>query len=179
MRVHTALWVELGSVELALAFAQKLRERGCRRITAYTPFAVPALEDVLGLERPRLLPALVLGAGLSGAALAYLIVWWTAAIDYPVDVGGRPLDSIPADIPLVFETGILSAALAAFILVVVFSGMPRLDEPVLVPGFERSSVDGFWIGLDGADPAWASDLADVARDTGALQVHELVEEVES
>jgi hypothetical protein len=172
------MWIELATAEVAVAVARRFRAAGVRRLQAYSPFEIVELEDLLELPRPRLLPYAVLAAGLSGVAVAYIIILWTNAIDYPLNVGGRPLNSVPTDIPLMFETGILFAGLTTFALFFLLSGMPRLDEPLTLEGFERTTLDRFWIGVDTLDPAWKPELADDARALGALRVHAVDKEVE-
>lgn len=156
--------VELASAEAAVQAARRLRKLGYERLDALTPFPIPELEGALGVRRSRL-PLLVLGAGLAGAALAFLVIWWTNARDYPIDVGGRPLDSLPTDVPIMFELMVLSAALAAFGSALVLSGLPRLHHPLFeVEGFERTSVDRFWILVEAAAeeiPSLSSELADL------------------
>lgn len=110
-------------------------------------------------------PWLVFGAGAAGAALGRLVLWWTNARDYPLDVGGRPLDSVPTDVPIMFELTVLFAALAAFGSALALSGLPRLHHPLFeLEGFERTAVDRFWILVDttSEEIAWlASELADL------------------
>ncbi len=146
---------EFSSPETILAAASALRELGFDRLEAYTPYPVPELEEKLGVRRTRI-PRAVLVAAASGCALAFLIMWFTNAIDYPLDVGGRPLDSLPADIPIMFETTVLLGSLTAFVSVFLLSGMPRLHHPVFeVEGLESASIDHFWLGID--DPRHVSD----------------------
>jgi hypothetical protein len=137
--------VELTSAEAVVAAAGRLRAMGYTALEAYTPFAIPELEAPLRIRRTRL-PWLVLAAGASGAAMAFVIMWWTNAHDYRIDVGGRPYDSIPSDIPIMFETCVLFAALTAFGAALLLSGLPRLHHRVFeIDGFERTSIDRFWI----------------------------------
>ena len=139
------LIAELDSPETAIATARRVRELGYGRLEAYVPFPISELDDALAIRRTRT-PYIVLLAGIAGAAIALLIQWWTNAWDYPLDVGGRPRFSIPTDIPIVFETTVLFAASAAFACVLLGARLPRLHDPVFdLPGFERTSIDRFWI----------------------------------
>ena len=162
------LVAEVDSPERAIVAALRARELGYARLEAYTPFPIAELDSALGIRRPRL-QLVVLGAGITGAALALLIQWWTNAVDYPLDVGGRPLFSIPTDIPIVFETTVLFAALAAFVSVFLAGRLPRLHDPVFdLPGFERTSVDRFWIvvgdAFSGADDTREEEVAELTRE---------------
>jgi hypothetical protein len=167
-----SLWAEFGTGDLAVTGARFLRNRGMKRLNAFTPYPLLELEDALGVKRPGLIPVLVLlGASLSGS-LAFLVIWWTAAVSYPLNVGGRPLNSIVADIPIVFELSVLGAALTAFGLCLVLSGMPRLSHPLeVLPGFERSSIDRFWIGVSDTAALDDPSLPEQLRQIGALRIH--------
>ncbi len=108
---------------------------------------MPELEVALGIKRTKI-PALVFLAGAAGASLAYLLLWWTNAYDYRLNVGGRPFNSIPADVPIMFETMVLFAGGTAFLAALVLSGLPRLHHRVFEePGFERTSIDRFWLSI--------------------------------
>lgn len=156
--------VELTSADAAVSVARRLRKLGYERLDALTPFPVPELEGALGVRRTRL-PLLVFGAGGAGAALAFLVIWWTNARDYPFDAGGRPLDSLPTDIPIMFELMVLCASFAAFGSALVLSGLPRLHHPLFeIDGFERTTVDRFWVLVDATSEEvgfLASELADL------------------
>jgi len=137
--------IELDSADALLAAAARLRELGYSSLEAYTPFPIPELDEVLELPRTKL-PWLALFAGASGGVLAFLVLWWTNAFDYPIDVGGRPLNSIPTHVPIIFESTVLLAALTAFGSALVLSGLPRLHHRVFeIDGFERTTIDRFWI----------------------------------
>lgn len=137
--------IELDSPDAVVAAAERLRELGYTALEAYTPFPIPELDEILAVPRTKL-PWLALAAGASGALLAYVVLSWTNAFDYRIDVGGRPYDSIPTHIPIMFETCVLLAALTAFGAALLLSGLPRLHHPVFeIDGFERTSVDRFWI----------------------------------
>src|SRR4051812_25982351 len=101
---------EFASPEEALAAAGALRAVGFARPDAYTPYPVPELDEALGVRRTRIPRAVFLAASF-GCVLAFTIMWWTNAVDYPLDVGARPLNSLPADIPIMFETTVLFGAL--------------------------------------------------------------------
>jgi hypothetical protein len=144
----------------------KLRELGFTRLESWSPYAVRGVVTRLPESR---VPWVMLVSGLTGALLAYLVQWWCNAVDYPLDVGGRPLNSIPAFIPIVFETAVLCAAVAGFASVIGFSRLPRLHHPMFtIDGFDRVSVDRFWLALDAADPRF--DPRDVTSETAVRDV---------
>jgi hypothetical protein len=143
---------EFASAEEILGAADALRGMGFVHLEAYTPYAIPELEAKLAIQRSRI-PRAVLAAAVLGCAVAYGILWFTSARDYPLNVGGRPLDSLPADVPIMFETTVLFGSLCAFLLVFLRSGLPRLHAPIFeVEGIQSASVDGFWLGIEGSAP---------------------------
>lgn len=168
-------WVfgEFGSPERLLEVARALRERGFVRLDAHTPFPVEGLAEVLELKSSRL-PVLGLLAGLGGAAGAYLVQWFTQAVDWPLNVGGRPLHSAPAFIPITFETGVLSAAGAVFLGLFVVCGLPRVTHPVFeLEAFRSASVDGFWISVAVEESTPPETVAEMLRTLGAAQVSQV------
>lgn len=94
----------------ALAAVRTARAQGLAVIDVYTPYPVHGMEDAMGLPRVRWLPRLCLAAGLLGAVLKLAYEFWTATINWPVNVGGKPWNSTPAFIPVTFEVMVLAAA---------------------------------------------------------------------
>lgn len=158
-----AMMAEFASGPALLAGIRALRDAGVSRLDAFTPYEVAGLEDLLGVRRSRL-TWIALAAGLLFGGGAYLLQWWINVVDYPLDIGGRPYHAAPAFIPITFEMTVLFASAAALISAIVLGGLPRLWHPVFeVDGFERASIDRFWLA------AFAGDAAlDRARDTAAL-----------
>ena len=149
----------------------RLQELGYTRLESWSPYPV---RGVVTRLPESIVPWIMLGSGLVGACLAYLVQWWCNAYDYPLDVGGRPYDSIPAYIPITFESGVLAAALAGFFAILGLAGLPRLYHPMFeVNGFGRASVDRFFIGIDAADPRYGEMREDGVREvleaSGALR----------
>ncbi len=141
-----------------------LRAVGLSHLDAYTPYEVEGVQATLGVRRSRL-SWIVLASGLFGAGAAYLLQWWINVIDYPLNIGGRPYHSSPAFIPITFEMGVLFAAGAALISAIVLGGLPRLWHPVFeVDGFERATIDRFWLAVNRGETA-----LDRARETSALE----------
>ena len=129
-----------------------LREAGCVRVDAYTPYPLEA-----GLLPQAATPVgwIMLLAGVIGASGGFFLQWF-AARDYPVNVGGRPLNSWPAFIPITFELTVLTAALVGVVTLFCLAGLPRLHHPVFTdPDFKRASQDRFFICLRADDPLYA------------------------
>ena len=162
---------EFTTPEAMIAAIVGLRDRGYRRLDAFSPYPVHGAEEAAGMRRSPL-DWIVFPLGLLGAGVAYLLQWYCNAYDYPLNVGGRPPHSAPAFIPITFEMGVLTAAVGGVITYFALTGLPELWSPVFeVEGFERASIDRFWVGVDARDPAF--DRAVVERafaDLGASRV---------
>lgn len=164
------LLAEFETPEALLGAALELRRRGYTELDAFTPYPVHGLESALGLRRSRL-TWMVFPLALGGAAAGYFVQWWCNAWDYPLNVGGRPPHSAPAFIPITFEMTVLTSALTGLIIFLVLSRLPALWGPVFdVEGFERASIDRFWLGIDAADPTLLRGRAERdLRELGALR----------
>ncbi len=144
---------EFSTPEALVAAARELRARGYRELDAFTPYPVHGLEQALGLRRSPL-NWLVLPFAAFGAGAGYLVQWLCNAVDYPLNVGGRPPNSAPAFIPVTFEMGVLAGSLAAIVILFGLCRLPELSNPLFaVDGFERASIDRFWLAIGEADPA--------------------------
>jgi hypothetical protein len=160
---------EFQSPEALVGAVARLKELGYTRLDAYTPFPVHQLDA--SLTRRSRIPLIMLVGGLSGAAIGYGIQWWCNAVDFPINVGGRPLASVPAFIPITFESGVLFASVLGFLALMWFCRLPRLYDSVFeADGFERATLDGFWITVDAADPVFDAAIRDDLMQLGALRV---------
>lgn len=145
------LVAEFETVEELTEAIKNMRGRGYRDLDAHMPF--PADEVIEALELPRSkVPLFVLIGGLVGMTVGYAIPYLTNVVDFPLNVGGRPDNAIPAFVPLVFETGVLFAATFGFFGYLWLCGLPRLWHPILeVEGFERHSTDRFFLNVESTD----------------------------
>ena len=144
--------VEFATPEALLAAAERVRDAGYSRWDAHAPFPVHGLNDAMGL-RPTRLPLLVFGAGLTGATVGLVMQWFTNALDYPFLISGKPLFSLPANIPVMFELTILFAALAAFVGMLAANDLPRPYHALFTSRrFRRATADRFFISVEAVDP---------------------------
>src|SRR5512143_832970 len=154
-----------------IAALRTLREAGETGLDAYSPYPLHGTSEALGLPRSRV-PALALTGGVLGAGAGYLMQWWMNAVDYPLNVGGRPLHSAPSWVPITFELGVLFASFFIFFGSLGFFGFPRPYHPVFeAEEFRRASVGTFWISVHvGADAARAPALQKRLEELGAMHV---------
>jgi hypothetical protein len=148
------------SVERLLGAIARLRALGYQKLDAFTPHPIKGLEEALGWRRSRL--DLVAGAaGLFGALFAFLVQCWLVGYLYPLDVGGRPPVSIPPFIVITFETMVLFASVGGFLALFWATRLPRLRHPLFaVTGFERVTLDRYWVGINAADDHFLPDVTE-------------------
>jgi hypothetical protein len=155
--------------------AARLRQLGYRAFEAYTPYPVEGLDRIIHPGPKRLLPRVMFAAAILGAAWAYWIQYWDEALNYPLNVGGRPHNSWPAFTVSTFEFMLLAAVTAGFFGMLAASRLPRLYHPVFeARGFARASRDRFVICIEASDPSF--DAAMVRRafeQLGAEQIEEV------
>ncbi len=131
---------------------KRARAAGYREMDAYTPYAVEGLAVALGMKSSWI-PSVVFIGGLVGAGVGFFMQYYSMAVDYPFNVGGRPYNSWPVFIPITFEVLVLVASLSAFFGVLYLSGLPRPHHPVFdVPAFARASQDRFFLCIEAIDP---------------------------
>jgi hypothetical protein len=170
------LMAEFESPEELLEAAQKAHAKGYRVMDAYTPLPIEGLSEAIGFTRHWVSFAVLIG-GLCGCLGGFGLLYWITKIAYMHNVGGRPMNSWPAYIPITFECTVLLASLTSFIGMFAMNGLPKPYNPVFNnPRFaERGSIDRFFLCIEAKDP-----MFDVARTKAFLQdLHPLeVAEVE-
>jgi hypothetical protein len=120
------------SEEALLRAARLVRDRGFRIVDAYTPYAVHGLDSAMGLRRCRL-PAVCFLCGLAGVVLGVWFQFWTNDFNWPVNVGGRPWNSLPAFVPVTFEMMVLFASLGLVLAWLLVSRLypGKVESPTL------------------------------------------------
>jgi hypothetical protein len=129
-------------------FLAALRVAKTERLAAFDalmPFHMPEAVELLATRCPSV-RLIMTAAGFGTAILAYALQWYSSVLAYPIDSGGRPLNSWPIFLLVPFEGGILAAAIAGFATLIVGSGLPALHHPLFAyPGVERASQDRFFM----------------------------------
>ena len=153
---------------------RQVRAEGYRRMDAYTPFPVEGVFDALDYHHTRM-PLVVLLGGLTGCVGGYFLQYWCNAVDYPINVGGRPLNSWPSFIPVTFELTVLLASLAGVFGLLGLCGLPRPHHPLFnAPNFARATQDRFFLCIRAVDPRF--DLEQTRKflqDLGPREVSEV------
>lgn len=136
---------------------RRARDAGYRRIDAFSPFPVKGVADALG-RTEGWLAWVGTGGFIVGGVAGYLLQWYLNAVDYPIDVGGRPLAAWPAFTLPAFEIAVLFAAFAAALAMLIANRLPRLHHPLFdVNRFGLTSRDRFFLAIAGSDPFFEAD----------------------
>jgi len=154
--------------------ARKTMAQGFTKVEAYTPVPIEELNDIIHQKR-TVLPKLVLAGGLTGMATGFALQYWASVIEYPMNVGGRPLASWTTFIVPSYELTILFSALTAAIGMIILNGLPEPYHPVFnVERFSMASSDKFFLVIESADPKFGGAAA-FLKDTGAKGVYDVAE----
>jgi hypothetical protein len=152
---------EFSTPEDLLAATKKAREAGYKHVEAYTPFPVEGLSEAVGFKWTAV-PLLTLMGGVGGGLTGFGLQYWVAAITYPINIGGRPLNSWPAFIPVTFELTVLGASIFAVFGMLALNKLPQPYHPVFnVERFAQASTDKFFLCIEARDPKF--DLAETSR----------------
>ena len=168
------LLAEFSGPDALVHGAKELRRAGYRRVESYSPFAVEGISEALHF-RATLVAVIFLVCGVLGAAGGYFMQWYASVILYPINIGGRPLDSWPSFIPITFEMGVLGGVLGGIFGMLTLNRLPRYSHPVSnVDRFRAASSDAFFLCVEASDPEFHSDsTALLLRRIGATQVTEV------
>ena len=143
---------EFESPTAVVEAARRSYSAGYRRMDAFSPYPIEELTVALGIKHTKL-PLIVLIGGILGCLGGYGLCYWVSAIVYPINIGGRPLHSWPAFIPVTFECTILLAAFAAVFGMLALNGLPQPYHPVFnIDAFEMASRNRFFLCIEARDP---------------------------
>lgn len=165
---------EFETEEHFLDAVRKTREAGYRRFEAYAPFPVEGLPEAMGLKRNNV-PLITLIGGCCGGLGGFFFQYWAMAVTYPLNIGGRSLNSWPAWIPVTFEMTVLGAALSAVFGMLALNRLPQPHHPLFnVHRFAKHATsDRFFVSIEARDPKF--HLKDTARFLQGLQAHHVTE----
>jgi len=143
---------QFADADALIETTRKTHEEGYRHVEAYSPYPIEEVSDAMDFTRTRI-PMVVLVGGITGAVLGFALQYWSSVIEYPLNIGGRPLNSWPSFIPVTFEMTILVGSLSAVLGMLALNGLPRPHHPLFaVPQFDRASQDKFFLCIRATDP---------------------------
>jgi hypothetical protein len=157
--------------------ARKAKDANYMSFDAFTPYPVHGLDAAMKIKRSPI-PYVTFVAGLTGFISAFALEYWTSAVDWPLNVAGKPFNSWPAFVPVMFELTILFAGLATFGALLLFCGLPNIKKRVVDPSVTR---DRFALLIEapvkpeqeqkkGHRPFSESEAADFLKKTGAKEI---------
>ena len=167
---------EYASAQELLEAVKLSKKAGFRAIDAFTPFPVEAISEEICDHQRSKVPLICLTGGILGALGGWGLAFWTSTIDYPMNIGGKPFNSWPAFIPVIFECTVLFASFSAGLGMLALNRFPEPYHPVFNVERFRSSAsrDGFFLCIEARDPKFdeESTRAFLAA-SGAVEVHDV------
>jgi len=161
--------------------ARKVKQAGYPHFDAYTPYPVHGLDDAMGLRRSWL-PYVTFGGGITGVTCAYLLQWWTASESWALNIGGKPFNSIPAWIPIMFELTVLFAGVSTVVALILGNRLPNMTKRAFDPAITRDRyavmIEAPPEGYKGSDGKSfsESDAASFLKNAGAKEVRTVFQE---
>lgn len=195
---HWGLLVEFADQDALMRAAEKVRDAGFQKWDCHTPFPVHGLDKAMGVK-PTILPWIVLGGGLTGFTAGIILQLYTNGVILPFSVyqssnpiiadllspfvpsgydyitSGKPIFSVPANIPVIFELTVLLSAFGAFFGMLGLNRLPQWHHPVFQSArFKRATNDRFFISIEAADPLYERERTKrLAETLGGSAVEEL------
>jgi hypothetical protein len=162
---------EFNDPQMLLDAANAAREKGYTQMDAYSPFPIHGLSEAIGFHHSRLSLVVLIG-GIIGGISGFFMCWYASVVWYPLNIGGKPLNSWPAFIPITFECTILFAAFAAVLGMLALNGLPMPYHPVFnVPRFDQASRDKFFLVIQARDPKYdENEVWDFLQSLGPREV---------
>jgi Alternative complex III, ActD subunit len=156
-----------------VAAARRAYEEGYRRMNAYSPYPIEELSEAIGFHK-TILPLIVLIGGIVGGIGGYFLQYYVHVIDYPLNIGGKPLHSWPAFIPITFECVVLVAAFSAVLGMLALNKLPQPYHPVFNnPRFALATRDRFFLVIEANDPKF--NRAEVENFLKSLNPYEVTD----
>lgn len=154
--------------------AERTRAAGYRKIDAFSPLPIEGLSEALG-QRDHFIPWIMVAGGIAGAVAGFGLIYYTTVIDYPLNIGGRPLFAWPSYVPITFELTVLLSALSGIVGMFMLNGLPQPYHPVFdAPNFEHASSDRFFLCIEAEDPRFDREETRQFMETlGAVRVSEV------
>jgi multisubunit Na+/H+ antiporter MnhG subunit len=165
-------WVlaEFATPDDLVKATNEMRLKGFQGMDTYSPYPLHGGSEALGLP-PSKVPFIALGGAITGTVTALAMQTWMNTVDYPLNVGGRPLLSLPAWIPITFELAVLLTAFGVFFGILGLSRLPQPYHPVFEhEAFRSASTHGYWLSVPQLAGVNVQDVQTQLQSLGATQV---------
>ena len=165
------LLAEFETVDAVVSAARKVRSAKFTRWDVHAPFPIHGIDAVMG-TKPTILPWMVLCGGICGLLGGLTLQWYCNAYDYKYLISGKPIWSLPANIPVIFETTVLCSALTAVFGMLGLNRLPTLYNPLFKSErFRRVTNDRFFIVIDASDKRFdETETTQLLSDAGAVVI---------
>ncbi|ATB28409.1 DUF3341 domain-containing protein [Melittangium boletus] len=162
---------EFATPEALVDATRQMREKyGYEGMDTYSPYPLHGGSEALGLP-PSRVPFIALGGALTGMATAIAMMAYMNGYDYPINVGGRPIYSLPAYVPITFELTVLFAAFGIFFGLLGLSRLPQPYHPVYEhEAFRTATTHGYWLSVPKTVSVQADTIMEQLKSLGATQV---------
>jgi Protein of unknown function (DUF3341) len=142
---------EFATVEGVMEAAEKAKKAGYKSMETYSPFPVEGLDEATG-HAPTRLGWVVFWMGVTGFCTGFFMQWYSNTQFYPLNIGGKPLNSWPNWVVITFECTIIFSAFTAGLFMLGRNGFPRPYHSIFnTPGFERATRDRFFLCIEARD----------------------------
>ena len=173
------LGAEFSSAGALLEAAKKIHSLGFRKWDVYSPFPIHGMDHAMGFKRSRVSLFSLIG-GCTGLSVAFILIYYTSAINYPLIVQGKPYFALEPSLPIFFELTILLTAFGTVLGLLLLTLLPRLHHPVFNwDRFQRATDDGFFLVLESTDPRFdTTSSRQLLQGIGGLHITEIFQDAE-
>ncbi len=152
---------------------KKVRNAGYKLHDIYTPYPVHGLDKAMGL-RETSLHTMGFIYGTLGTLIALGGMGWIFAIDWPLNIGGKPHFPLPAYIPITFElTVLLSAVGMTMTYCWLNQMMPGVKKHHFSP---RATDDAFVMVIELTAQSNEEEIKSFLHTNGAIEINTQVAE---
>jgi multisubunit Na+/H+ antiporter MnhG subunit len=168
--LETLVLAEFATPDALVDATRQMREKGYEGMDTYSPYPLHGGSEALGLP-PSRVPFIALCAGLTGTATAIAFMAYMNGFDYPLNVGGRPVFSLPSYVPITFELTVLLAAFGIFFGVLGLARLPQPYHPAYEhEAFRSATTHGYWLSVPKFATLQTEAIMDQLKALGATQV---------
>jgi len=166
------LLAEFANPGALIKAAKTIRKAGYKHFDTHSPFPVHGMDKAMGLGQSKVGYITFIG-GVTGLGLATWLQWWTSAVDYPINISGKPFFAIEPSVPIMFELTVLFSALSAVGGMLLLNGLPRPYNPLFYSQrFSHVTDDAYFLHIAASDPLFDTE------DTRRLLLEAQAQEVE-